>query len=226
LFGDTKITQFLIVTSTEDIASMNIRENLLALFKFGETDAKWHKNQLFEFDLKSKFGNQFEKDRVFLGLTDEPLIFLNDLKLDQSQISPDLLILASRHRSEKGRPAFLIHSTGNWNEKADFGGNPQELSKTSAYLLKSGFLSLVAQYNLSKLIEFSIDIEVTHHGQTRTEKPLVFIELGSTEREWRIKEGGKVVAKSIIGSISSRLYADKTHPKAHTESLPGNSLET
>ncbi|MFX1337529.1 MAG: D-aminoacyl-tRNA deacylase [Promethearchaeota archaeon] len=180
---------------------MNIRKNFLKLFQFKEIKSKWHEQSLFKLAYKSQNAKQLENIQVYLGLTNDPLIFLNDLKLNETDINPDLLIFASRHRSEAARPAFLIHTTGNWTNKAEFGGNPRELCFASALLLKAGFLSLLEQEKSLNLSEFSLDIEVTHHGPTTLEKPLVFMELGSSEEEWSINEAGEMVAKSIINTI-------------------------
>ncbi|TKJ22704.1 MAG: hypothetical protein CEE43_05605 [Promethearchaeota archaeon Loki_b32] len=176
---------------------MNIRENFLnsKVHNFEETDIRWHKNPIF------KLKGNFKENEIFLGLTKEPLIFLNDLRLDESELNPDLLIFASRHTSKTARPAFLVHTTGNWGEDADFGGNSQDLSKTSALLHKAGFVSLIEQELSPQLAEFSIDVEVTHHGPTILEKPLIFMELGSSKGEWIISNAGELLANVIINTI-------------------------
>jgi len=48
------------------------------------------------------------------------------------------------------------------------------------------------------MLDFAVDIEVTHHGPTTIEKPIIFLELGSSEKEWEIEQAGKVVAHSTI----------------------------
>ena len=118
---------------------MNIREKFLnsKVYNFEEANFKWHENPVF------KLQNDLTEDDIFLGLTSDPLIFLNDLKLDNSELKPDYLIFASRHTSKTARPAFLVHTTGNWSKDADFGGDPQDLSKTSGLLHKAGFFSLI-----------------------------------------------------------------------------------
>lgn len=188
---------------------MNIRDKFLNLFQFKEIKSKWHEKPLLKLEFKSQNAIQLENNQAYLGLTDDPLIYLNDLRLNETDINPDLLIFASRHRSEAARPAFLVHTTGNWTDKADFGGNPRELSYASALLVKAGLLSLIEQEKSSKLSEFSMDIEVTHHGPTSLEKPLVFMELGSSEEEWLINEGGQIVANSIINTIFKYLQYQK-----------------
>ena len=196
---------FLIITSTEDKASMNIREHFLKSdqFKFNKASLKWHENDLYQ--LESMEGSQSSK--VYLGLTDERLIFLDDLKL--KDIKLDFIIFASRHVSKTSRPSLLIHATGNWNDDADFGGAPNDLSKTSALLLKIGYESLIENVRSAQLSGFPIDMEVTHHGPTVLDKPLVFMELGSSIKEWNNLLAGKVVAESIINTIYS--YEEVKH---------------
>ncbi len=204
------LIQFLIICSSEDRASMNIRDNLLKsnMYKFEEKEYSWHNNHLFKLKTivtENAEENQLGKNDIFLGLTKDPLIFLNDLKLELSPIKPDLLIFASRHTSKTERPAFLVHTTGNWSQKNDFGGEPQELSRTSAFLHKAGFISLIEQVSLLNYLNFSLDIEVTHHGPTILEQPLVFMELGSSKADWVIDDAGELLANSIINTISKYL---------------------
>ncbi len=164
-------------------------------FDFEEVNFTWHKHPVF------KLKSFIPKNEIFLGLIDDPLIFLDNLKLEESKLNPDLLIFASRHTSKTARPAFLVHTTGNWSKDADFGGDPQDLSKSSALLHKAGFISLIEQKLSPQLADFSLDIEVTHHGPTKLEKPLIFIELGSSEVEWKIEEAGELLTNTIINSI-------------------------
>ncbi|MFX1389586.1 MAG: D-aminoacyl-tRNA deacylase [Promethearchaeota archaeon] len=173
---------------------MNIYDKLLnaAKVNFEKLDFFWHENPVF------KLKSDLKESEVYLGQTNNPLIFLSDLKLKESKFEPDYLIFASRHRSETARPAFLVHTTGNWDKKTEFGGEPQELSKTSALLHKAGFITLLEKDIPLTLKNFSIDIEVTHHGPTKLDEPLIFIELGSSKGEWKIKDAGELLASSII----------------------------
>lgn len=176
---------------------MNIRDKFLnsQFFEFEKVDFSWHNHPVF------KLKSNLTENEIFLGLTREHLIFLNDLKLDESELKPDSLIFASRHTSKTARPAFLVHTTGNWRENADFGGDPLELSKTSALLHKAGFISLIEQKFSPLLTQFSLDIEVTHHGPTKLDKPLIFIELGSSKEEWQINDAGELLTNAIINTI-------------------------
>jgi len=201
------MTNFLIISSTKDKASHNIRDKLLGSksFSFKRSIDKWHNNELFELEnINKRDGNNhpfLEKNKVFLGITNKRLIFLDDLKLEESNIDPDILIFASRHASKTGRPSFLVHTTGNWGGDIRYGGKKKELSLASALMVKAGYLSLKEKANPKNVNNFSIDLEVSHHGPTALERPLIFIELGSKESEWHHNEAGIVVAEAIIETM-------------------------
>ena len=179
------------------------------IFNFKETTTIWHENPVFILD-DVTFGNKKDEflnnNQIYLGLTDKPLIFLENLNFIDIKLKPDILIFASRHTSKTARPALLVHTTGNWGSNTDFGGKPRDLSKTSALFHKAGFVSLKDQITLLIDPIFSLDIEVTHHGPTTLEIPLIFIELGSSKHEWIIDEAGELVANAIINSIFKYLY--------------------
>ena len=185
---------------------MNMREVFLNSkhYSFIEIGAIWHENPLFSLENSSFAGkndNFLNENQIFLGLTAEPLIFLEKLKVGGTKLTPELIIFASRHTSMTARPALLVHSTGNWSKNAEFGGKPQDLSKTSALLHKAGFESLREQIEKFNILDFSLDMEVTHHGPTTLDIPLIFMELGSSKQEWIIKEAGEFVANAIVNAV-------------------------
>jgi len=181
-------------------------------YSFIETGAIWHENPLLLLENSSFEGKNdkfLNENQIFLGLTTEPLIFLEKLKVGGTNFTPDLIIFASRHTSMTARPAFLVHTTGNWSNKADFGGKPQDLSNTSALLHKAGFKSLreqIEKFNSSVPLE----CEVTHHGPTTLDIPLIFMELGSSEQEWSINEAGELVANAIVNAVFKYLDFKET----------------
>lgn len=193
---------FLIITSTEDKASMNMREQFLKSkqYTFNETSLKWHENSVYQLEpLK-----EAQSSIVYLGLTNEKLIFLDDLKLND--LKTDFIIFASRHASKASRPSLLVHTTGNWNDSADFGGSPNDLSEASALLFKAGFISLTESANSARLLDFPVDAEVTHHGPTILDKQIIFMELGSSKKEWGNNSAGRVVADAIINTVTKYEY--------------------
>ncbi|MFW9952464.1 MAG: D-aminoacyl-tRNA deacylase [Candidatus Thorarchaeota archaeon] len=192
---------FLILHSSEDKASMNILERFQETeqYRFQEIDVSIQNNKIFELiDLKNSL---LDTTHIFLALVDESLIYLKELKFNNIDFNPDLLIFASRHRSKTARPAFLVHSTGNWTSDTKFGGEAYQLSNTSALMIKAGLSAFLKLFECSNFSKFNIDLEVTHHGPTALTTPLIFMELGSSEDEWSIQEAGRLVSEAIIGAI-------------------------
>ncbi len=189
---------------------MNMRDVFLnsKSFSFLKTDAVWQENPIFSLEkssFKGKYDNLLNENQIFLGLTNKPLIFLENLKVGGTNLAPELIIFASRHTSITARPAFLVHSTGNWSNNTDYGGKPYHLSKTSALLSKAGIKSLREQIERFNIPDFSLDMEVTHHGPTNLDIPLIFMELGSSKQEWVIKEAGELVANAIVNTVFNYL---------------------
>ncbi|MFA6888856.1 MAG: D-aminoacyl-tRNA deacylase, partial [Candidatus Woesearchaeota archaeon] len=119
-----------------------------------------------------------------------------DERLVYCKTLPDanLLIFASKHSSAAGVPSLSVHATGNWNT-AEIGGNEHELAIAPALYLAE---ALVKIEELTKKQNIPIDVvqECTHHGPTEN-KQIMFIEIGSTEKEWKTQEYGKIIAETI-----------------------------
>ena len=78
-------------------------------FSFIETGAIWHENPVFSLKKLAFEGhndNFLNENQIFLGLTIEPLIFLENLKVGGTNLKPDLIIFASRHTSKPHDPHF------------------------------------------------------------------------------------------------------------------------
>jgi D-aminoacyl-tRNA deacylase len=106
----------------------------------------------------------------------------------------DFLVFASTHRSKAEKHSLSLHAPGNWRG-ADLGGEPGKACKTSAFVLKYLFQELVK--NTKNSGNYEITLEVTHHGPL-TEIPCCFIEIGSSEEQWRDKSAGLIIAKTIL----------------------------
>jgi len=115
------------------------------------------------------------------------------------EISADFFVFASKHKSESGKPALTVHSIGNWG-KAEMGGKDHSLVPTNSFLLKNYLLALQKQKGQSQL-PYDVCLECAHHGPWLS-KPTVFIELGSSEKQWRDKKAAEAIAKTIISSTS------------------------
>ncbi|TFG18054.1 MAG: hypothetical protein EU530_09810 [Promethearchaeota archaeon] len=201
--------EFWIITSTEDIASMNIRSQLLEDYSFIQVSDKsdewvtWENHPTFLLETP-----KFAHVNIRLVLTDTAMVLLGD-SIPKDKISrfigADFAIFASRHKSKSAMPALLCHSTGNWSEETSFGGDPKTLCRTSARLVRLAFQNLVTQKQKFGL-DWPVDLEVNHHGPTQLSFPLIFMELGSAEDNWNHNIGGKAVANAIMNTILSYLH--------------------
>lgn len=106
----------------------------------------------------------------------------------------DFLVFASRHASKENRKTFSLHAPGNWRG-ADLGGKESKVCKTSAFVLKYLFQEL--NKNAEEKLDYEVTLECTHHGPL-IEIPCCFIELGSSEEQWKDKEATKVIVKTIL----------------------------
>jgi len=107
----------------------------------------------------------------------------------------DFIIFATKHRSEKGQASLSVHAPGNWRQ-AELGGKPGKVCNTSAQVLKYLFQNL--NKNAQELKDkFQITLECTHHGPY-LEKPCCFIEIGSSEKQWKDKQAAQIISKTIL----------------------------
>jgi D-aminoacyl-tRNA deacylase len=127
-------------------------------------------------------------------LVDQEMIYTENLDLDKIN-QYDFIIFASKHQSEKGNKTISIHAPGNW-KKAEFGGTPERVCKTSALFQKQLFEKLNSNIQKVPLKNYELTLECTHHGPL-INKPCVFVEIGATETEWKDRKAGFIVAKSI-----------------------------
>jgi len=182
-----------IVASSRDSAGINISSNLIESFDFENIGEKFQYNEIFRYkNQKNHIVNLYE--------INDDLIFSENI---DKKIDADSFIFASKHRSKENTPSFAAHPIGNW-DKADFGGEERKLCFSSAVLLKNLFLDLNKNFFLVKKEKnFQITLEATHHGPY-LEKPAVFVEIGSTEKEWNDKLNGKIIAKTIMNALNNQ----------------------
>ena len=184
--------QIAIIASSKDPAGINIRNNLIQLFNFESIDENFDNNAVFQF-------NEIQNKKIKLYLINDDLIFAENI---DKKISADFFIFASKHRSKENKPSFTVHPIGNW-DKSEFGGQEKKLCLSSAVLIKNLYLSLMQNSHfLQENANIEVSLEVTHHGPY-VEKPAVFIEIGSTEREWNEKINGEIIAKTIMKALEN-----------------------
>ncbi len=111
----------------------------------------------------------------------------------------DGYVFLSKHASETGTLALTCHSTGNFSD-ALHGGFKKQVAIPHPHLQKYYIQSLWKKKE--DFTKFEITIEATHHGPTALNKPVLFIEVGTTEKEWNDKQLCENVAKVVIDVLS------------------------
>ena len=111
----------------------------------------------------------------------------------------DGYVFLSKHASETGTLALTSHSTGNFSD-ARFGGFKRQVAVPHPHLQKSYLQSLWERR--TDFERFEITMEATHHGPTALTKPALFIEIGTTEKEWNDVELCNEVARTVVEVIS------------------------
>ena len=127
----------------------------------------------------------------------------SQLEFEFLDASPDpgaeAVIVLSKHSSSSGRPSLTIHYTGNPTGDNSMGGEPYTLSYSATLLGKVLLQAYRARAEKHGLIgEYEITMEATHHGPTNNRKPLVFIEIGSTEKEWSDPRAQEAMAETVL----------------------------
>jgi len=120
------------------------------------------------------------------------------LYMEGLETSPSLAIVASRHSSKSGTPTLTCHSPGNFG-KAEAGGNPKELGIAPALYLRQALSHLKENPPAG----YEVSFEVTHHGPSSLPFPIMFVEVGSTEKEWKDMTACSFVAEVIRKLVNS-----------------------
>ncbi len=166
----------LIIVSRKDTASLNIFSNLL------------------NYGYKEISEGYYKKNNAVIALINEDSIFANyiEKKVEKDiNIKFDSIIFASRHSSEKKIPTLTAHTPGNFG-KADYGGKDGEL----CFSMPEANKKAVQKMNELSPQDYAVSMEATHHGPI-TDLPSVFVEIGSSEENWKDEKAGEVVAEVI-----------------------------
>ena len=182
--------RFAIVVSKTDPAGMLMREIFARDFGFAQNVQHFDQNQVLS------------NGKYSLVTINESQIFADYC----DGIDADFLIFASKHKSVSGKPTLTVHPIGNWG-KAEMGGRDKTIVKTSAILMRNYIRKLAElkeKYNLS----YDVALEVTHHGAFH-EKPCVYIELGSSEKQWSDRAAAKAICETILSATDAAQKNEK-----------------
>jgi D-aminoacyl-tRNA deacylase len=108
----------------------------------------------------------------------------------------DVFIFLSKHKSHSSTPTLTCHFTGNFSTDNSHGGYPRQIAIAYPSLLK-GYLKAITAAS-QKVPGYEVIIEATHHGPTSINKPVLFIELGSSEKQWRDENAAAVICETLL----------------------------
>jgi D-aminoacyl-tRNA deacylase len=176
-----------ILASTTDLASRTLADALVAGQGFRSTGVELLGQPVFQKD--SFLLARFEGMIVFPPALDE-------------YFNPQAYIFLSRHSAESGIASLTAHTTGNFSQEAKFGGAGKELGRADPSLLKNYLMALWKHRD--NVGGYEITMEATHHGPTSLQKPVMFVELGSSEKYWGDKKAAAVVVQALMESLAEK----------------------
>ncbi len=160
----------ILLFTSNNIASRNIAMKLIQEHGFvRKSEAEW------------------EREGVRLVETNAPSVLDIPTAFDT-----DLIIVLSSHKSKAGGRMLTAHFPGNWGD-AKFGGEPRTLNIAYGSKLKSMIREID---KANKQLGWPVFMETDHHGPT-CDVPIMFVELGSTEEEWKDEEAAGVLAQAV-----------------------------
>lgn len=179
--------RFIIVASVRDVASLNIANTLIKDHSFVEGKERFDGHSVFHG--KGARLIFVKRDLIYAD-------YLND------HFAPEAYIFLSRHKSESHKPCLTAHFPGNLTHDSSYGGRPKEVAYTHPGLHKEHIKQL---WNLKdSVMKYQIVMEATHHGPTSLVKPVLFVEIGSTDNEWKDEGASEVVGKALMEALRAK----------------------
>jgi D-aminoacyl-tRNA deacylase len=189
----------LIISSTEDPASTNIKNSLLE-------QTTWEEHGTFY--NTPVYRHTSMNNLVIVTIPDKKIRHENiDTQIyEQLHIEPKIAIFLSRHRSKMGEPTLTVHPIGNYGD-AKFGGKPKTLVPAAPRMM-THLLRLIKKNLQQTDLKYQVCYEVTHHGPF-LKIPTLFVEVGSTEIQWQQKEPASLIASSLLELLAKYHYEEE-----------------
>ena len=179
----------LIVASNKDIASLNIKHQILNHYPFNKTPETFQQNPLYTADINGK-------NITFTTLNEESVKAQN---LPDNFPNANLIVFISRHSSASGKPTLSVHTPGNLAE-AELGGLPKTISVSPATAMRDALKALL-HYKEELQLDYEVSYECTHHGPSLN-VPAMFVELGSSQTQWNDSKAAQAVAHAAMSVIA------------------------
>jgi len=180
----------LIVASNKDIASLNIKKQILNNYSFSKVSEEFKENPVYEATFSDK--------PVKLVTLNEESIYAQNI----TNFFPNanLIVFISRHSSASGTPTLSTHTPGNLAE-AKLGGIPRKVSVSPANAMRHT-LKEMARLKEEMQLDYEVSYECTHHGPSLN-VPTMFAELGSSPKQWKDLKAAEAVAHATIEAVSN-----------------------
>jgi D-aminoacyl-tRNA deacylase len=178
----------LLIASNKDIASLNIKQQILNNYPFEKTNETFQESFLYTAAINGK--------KITIATLNEESVRAQ--WLPESFPDAELIVFISRHSSASGKPTLSVHTPGNFAE-AELGGLPRTVSVSPATAM-SDALKALERYKNELQLDYEVSYECTHHGPC-LKVPTMFVELGSSETQWKDSEAAKAVANSAMNAI-------------------------
>ena len=177
-----------IVASQRDAAALNIADKLIRDHGFEQGKGT------------STCSPCYVRGNAQLVCLDRDVIYADGI---DAELHCEAIIFASRHKSDSGAPTLTTHVSGNPGSTASLGGLARRLALAHPQMLRSALVGLAQAARDLGLSEYSVSLEATHHGPTELGVPSMFVEIGSTEREWNDPRAGKAAAQAISSAVTT-----------------------
>jgi D-aminoacyl-tRNA deacylase len=179
----------LLVASSKDTASLNIKKQILNHYPFRQTAETFQQNPVYAAEVNGKC--------VKLVTLSQESVHAQNLPEDFPDA--ELIVFISRHSSQSGKPTLSVHTPGNFGN-AELGGLPRCVSVCPAVAMQTALKALLHQKEQLNL-DYDVSYECTHHGPS-LDMPTMFVELGSCEIQWNDLLAAQAVAHAAMEAIS------------------------
>jgi D-aminoacyl-tRNA deacylase len=166
----------LLVASSKDVAGSNIAKHILNQYPFSKTGEVFQENPVYAAEINRK--------KVHFATLKEETISAQNLPDNFADLS--LIVFVSRHSSASGIAAEL-------------GGLPRKVSVSPATALRDALKALMCFKEEMKL-DYAVCYECTHHGPSLN-VPAMFVELGSSEKQWNDVKAAEAVAHAAMEAV-------------------------
>jgi D-aminoacyl-tRNA deacylase len=111
----------------------------------------------------------------------------------------ELVVFISRHSSVSGTPTLSVHTPGNLGG-AELGGLTRIVSVSPANAMRDA-LNAMMQFKEEMRLSYEVSYECTHHGPSLN-MPTMFVELGSSPKQWNDVKAAEAVAHATMKATS------------------------